>query len=280
MIKDYLKEQPKKWIRIQNLQELIKIKYKIKIAQHSIVGLVNKVIKDKDFIIFPKKRDDEYPTERWVSYRGEFEKANKRCGVCYTEIEHIFHIIEDSQDIIRAECPNSDCQAYLGIKHFNKNLIPLEITACQSCNEQKPIYFVCPECGLYLCKKCIIYHKKILHQQPNIPEDVKCARCNSIYIELQCIICDKWYCKNCFPKNREYTDFWFKEELIDNPLPLEASTIKEFLDQICIQCIGFTFNCENCEDKGDIEKCKICIKKSRIQLFKLVQKYLHKSLEH
>ncbi|MBD3228921.1 MAG: hypothetical protein GF329_12100 [Candidatus Lokiarchaeota archaeon] len=285
LLKDFLKEREKKWIRVSKLQGNITTKYKIRIAKPSIRAIIKRVIKDKDFITFPKKRDTQFKREWWVSYKGSFEKKKYRCGVCYTPINKIFHIKENEQDIIRAVCPNSECGTYLKLSLFNQNIIPRKITACQHCGEKKPIYLKCPTCDEYLCKNCIVYHEKVLHINSEIPNDVKCYNCKSIYIELQCSLCDNWYCARCFPKNRKYTSYWFDnpekypESIhIDNPLKINSDSVRDFLDTICIKCINFSFNCDDCDKKGTTE-CKKCLLESRIQIFQLAKEKLEKNLK-
>ncbi|MHA1752609.1 MAG: hypothetical protein ACTSYZ_09605 [Candidatus Helarchaeota archaeon] len=187
--------------------------------------------------------------------------------------------MESSREIIRAECPNPECNTYLKPKQFGQNLIPYEITECQFCKEKKPIYLTCPTCNLYLCKKCIVYHEKVLHLHPEIPVGTRCNGCQSLYIELQCSICENWYCARCFPKNREYFEYWYKDVYIDNPLKIDENSIKNLLDTICIKCIDFLFNCDNCDTKNDPESCKQCIIKSRIRIYDLAIKKLEKDLK-
>ncbi|MHA1271032.1 MAG: hypothetical protein ACTSPY_14660 [Candidatus Helarchaeota archaeon] len=277
LIKELLMTIKYNWIRISTLQNMIVQKYKIKIGQTSIKGLIKKVIQDKSYKIFPKQKNDEFPNEVWISYKGKFQKSNYRCGVCFSELSEIFQITEQSQEIIRAECPN--CNTYLKLKYFDRNIIPFDITECQYCKEKNPIYLICPTCGLYLCKKCVIYHEKILHLNSEIPKNVHCERCKSIYIELKCEICDKWYCKNCFPKSRKYTEFWYVDEYIDNPLNINEDSIKDFLNNICIKCINYFFNCDKCENKNNPKFCKVCILESRVRIYELAIKKIQKELK-
>jgi len=96
---------------------------------------------------------------------------------------------------------------------------------------------------------------------------------------LRCSICGNWYCKNCFPKNRNYNSYWFDDSLINNPLELSKDSIKELLDSVCINCLKFSFKCDECKHNRDSKECVKCIIKSRIRIYDLAKIKLQQNLK-
>lgn len=100
-----------------------------------------------------------------------------------------------------------------------------------------------------------------------------------MYIEIKCSLCGNWYCAHCFPKKREYTEYWFDDELIENPLEISEESTRKFLDSVCIKCIKFNFHCDDCDKKLDKNECKKCIIKSRNEIYRLAKLKLDNDLK-